>query len=505
MSKQKFKILIVDDSTFNRELLKDMLEEDYDVDEAENGEVALTRLEKNPYRYDLVLLDIVMPAIDGFSVLYQMQRNGWLAYLPVIMISAETALDAVHRSYRLGATDFISRPFDTYVVRQRVHNTIHLYAKQRRLEQIVADKIAENEKRSALMTSILSHIVEFRNGESGPHVLNIKKITEMLLRELMKQKKDLSVSAEEIALICNAATLHDVGKISISNEILNKSSRLTDEEYDVMKKHSEIGADMLRALPIQQEEPLLRYAYEICRWHHERYDGKGYPDGLRGEEIPLAAQVVALADVYDALTADRCYRRGFSHEKAMTMILNGECGAFSEDLLACLVKISDKLPALSTYDYAVQPQLNDEDLRLQVRKYEELSETVSLMHSVQAEREKADFLCETLKQPFFTYRAEPEVFTLSNFAAAALSSQTVFVDPFRNEGIKTQFGLNVLTALCEKARETTYDSPEFTIEHVLTLYGKVKRVRMLCRSIWVSDPPVFYGFVGRAESVKGRA
>ena len=499
MDKHKFHILIVDDSAFNRELLREMLEDHYEVDEAENGEIALAALAKNSYSYDLVLLDIVMPGIDGFDILYQMKRNGWMNYLPVIMISSETALDTVHRAYRMGATDFINRPFDAYVVRQRVQNTIHLYAKQRKLEHIVAEKIAENEKRSALMTSILSHIVEFRNGESGPHVVNIKKITEMILRELLKSNPDLSVPYEDIPLICNAAALHDIGKISIPYEVLNKPGRLTDEEYDIIKKHSEIGSDMIRALPIHQEEPLIRYAYEICRWHHERFDGRGYPDGLRGNDIPLSAQVVALADVYDALTADRCYRRGFSHEKAISMILAGECGAFSEELKACLVKISDMLLNLSAYDGIVQPNLYDTGVHDHIRKYEELTETLSLMHVLQAEREKNDFLSASLEQPVFTYRAEPEVFTLSDAAAARLNTQAVFVDPFHNDSFAEQLDPECLRALWDAANETTADEPDFTLSRSCILCGRETEMHFVCRSIRVSDSPVLYGFIGRAE------
>ena len=209
----------------------------------------------------------------------------------------------------MGVTDYISRPFDALVVHRRVVNTIMLYAKQKKLVGMVADQIYEKEKSNRLLISILSHIVEFRNGESGLHVLHIQNITQLLLRQLMQMTDQYHLSSEDISLISTAAALHDIGKIAIPSEILNKPGRLTAEEFEIMKTHSTIGASMLEQLPLREEEPLVKIAYQICRWHHERYDGCGYPDKLQGEEIPIAAQIVALADVYDALTSERVYKK----------------------------------------------------------------------------------------------------------------------------------------------------------------------------------------------------
>jgi len=341
--KGKMKIMIVDDSELNREILKEMLSDEYYIEEAENGEQALEIMATSIRDFDLVLLDIVMPGIDGFSVLDYMNRNGWNEFVPVIMISAENSADMIHRAYSRGATDYITRPFDTRVVRQRVINTITLYAKQRQMEALIQKKIEENTRMTNMMTSVLSHIVEFRNGESGLHVLNIKKITECLMNELIASNEKCEFTKADIPIVCNASALHDIGKISIPDEIINKPGRFTDEEFAIMKTHAAIGASMLDDLPFYQDEPLIKAAYDICKCHHERYDGRGYPDGLLGDDIPMTAQIVSIADVYDALTADRCYRKGFSHDKAMEMIFNGECGAFNPKLLDCLKRVEKKI------------------------------------------------------------------------------------------------------------------------------------------------------------------
>ena len=274
-SAKRFKILIVDDAPINRMLLSDMLEENYDIVEAENGLQAVSILERSAQDFALVLLDIVMPELDGFGVLAYMNRNHWISDLPVIIISSETVPAIVRRAYQLGVSDFLARPFDTEIVRQRVNNTILLYAKQRRLENIVADQIYEKEKTKNLMVSILSHIVEFRNGESGLHVLHITTITEMLLKALAKKTDRYHLTPELISLTSSASALHDIGKISIPNEIINKPGRLTKEEFEVIKTHAAVGAEMLGDLPIHTDEPLGTAAYSIGRWHHERYDGKG--------------------------------------------------------------------------------------------------------------------------------------------------------------------------------------------------------------------------------------
>ena len=340
MNRQK--ILIVDDSEMNREMLKAILGEGYKYAEAVDGAQALRMLQQDMH-IDLVLLDINMPKMDGFAVLEHMNQFRWIDEIPVIMISAADDRESIKRCYSLGVADYIRRPFDSYIVQRRVQNTLRLYANQKRLMGMVSDQIYRNQRDSNVMIGILSHIVEFRNSESAQHVLQVQTVTGMLLRRLVEKTDVYHLTEEKIRLIVTASALHDIGKISIPENILNKPGRLTPEEFDVIRTHPAIGASMLEGLTPYRKEPLLKTAIEICRWHHERWDGRGYPDGLLGEQIPISAQVVALADVYDALTSDRCYKKAYSHDTAVTMILNGECGAFNPMLLDCLQEISANL------------------------------------------------------------------------------------------------------------------------------------------------------------------
>ena len=340
---EKSKILLVDDSKMNRMMLTEILGDSYHILEAENGRECLETLQAEAGNIALVLLDINMPVMDGFEVLKAMNANHTIEDTPVIMISSEDSDAAIRRSYELGASDYVNRPFDARIVYRRVTNTIKLYAKQRRLVQMVSDQIRARENNTDMLVGVLSHIVEFRNGESGLHVRHIRIITELLLRRLLEISSRYSITAEQQDMIPLASALHDIGKIGIDEKILNKPGKLTPEEFEVIKTHSMLGAKMLHDLDGFAEQPLLQTAYEIARWHHERWDGRGYPDGLKGDEIPISAQLVSLADVYDALTSERCYKKAFSHERAVQMIQNGECGAFNPLLLQCLTNIQSDL------------------------------------------------------------------------------------------------------------------------------------------------------------------
>ena len=344
-------ILIVDDSEMNRQILVEMLKSDFRILEAADGEECISILEQYGTGISLIMLDIVMPGLDGFGVLAYMNRKHWIDDIPVIMISSEESGSYIQRAYEMGVSDYISRPFDAKVVYQRVYNTIKLYMKQRRLINLVSDQVYEKEKNNRIMVSILSQIVEFRNGESGLHVVNINSVSALILEQLVLKTDIYKLSWARQYMIATASALHDIGKIGIDEKILNKPGKLTPEEYEIMKTHSVIGYDMLNSVELYQDEELVKVAKEICRWHHERYDGKGYPDGLKGEEIPISAQVVSLADVYDALVSERVYKKAFSHEQAMNMILNGECGAFNPVLLECLKDIQDELVDMYTHGH----------------------------------------------------------------------------------------------------------------------------------------------------------
>lgn len=338
-------LLVVDDSEMNRVILSEMLKDQYEILEADCGEAGITCLEQHGNGISIVLLDIVMPGADGFDVLSCMSRNGWIDDIPVIMISSEDSDDSVLRAYELGASDYISRPFDSRIVRQRVSNIMRLYTKQRRLSTMLAQQFYERERESRMLVDIMGGAMELRNGESGPHVQHVRKLTEMMLEHLMRKTDRYHITSSDRSTIAAASTLHDLGKLSIPDNILNKPGRLTPEEFEIMKTHTTIGADMLEGMVQYRDSALVRTARDICRWHHERYDGSGYPDGLKGEEIPISAQVVALVDVYDALTSDRVYKKAFPHEKAMHMILNGDCGAFNPLLIDCLIDLQDRIVA----------------------------------------------------------------------------------------------------------------------------------------------------------------
>ena len=341
---EKPSVLIVDDSEMNRIILNEMLKDEYRVLEADNGRTALDMVDRYGDELSLVLLDIIMPGMNGFEVLGELSRRTVADSLPVIMISSEDSDDVVLRAYELGASDYINRPFNARVVRRRVSNTIRLYAKQRRLTSLLSQQYNERVKNSRMLIDIMAGVMELRNGESGLHVTHIEKLTELLLGCLVHRSDKFPLDNEQRSTIAMASALHDIGKMSIDDAILNKPGRLTSEEFEIMKTHTTLGADMLLELGRQHAgNPLLEYAYQIARWHHERWDGKGYPDGLKGDDIPIAAQVVSVADVYDALTSVRVYKDAIPHQEAIQMILDGKCGQFNPLLLDCLLEVQDRI------------------------------------------------------------------------------------------------------------------------------------------------------------------
>ena len=387
----KYRILIVDDSEMNREILSEILNEEYDILEADSGETCIDMLRKYETGISLVLLDIVMPGMDGFGVLNYMNRHHYLEDIPVIMISSEDSTETVRRAYEMGVSDYINRPFDAGVVHRRVYNTIKLYAKQRRLIALITNQVYEKEKNNRMMVGILSQIVEFRNGESGSHVLNINIFTGMLLESLVQHTDKYDLSWSERLLITTASALHDIGKIGIDDKILNKPGKLTDEEFKIMQNHTIIGASILENMGSYQDEELMKVAYQICRWHHERYDGKGYPDGLKGDEIPISAQVVSLADVYDALVSERVYKKAYSHEKAIEMITNGECGCFNPILLECLLDIQDRIKRKMKTGTPEDNPFKKREKKAELKEFENVKEDFMDVVSKNMEKEYSNF------------------------------------------------------------------------------------------------------------------
>lgn len=353
-------ILVVDDSMINREILADMLSAKYKVETAENGQEALAILEERSDEFGAVLLDLNMPDIDGFEVLEKMNEWDLLSALPVIVISAEDSNEVENRTLALHATDFIRKPFDQNVVLRRVENVYELYSYRRSLEQRVEEQTQALVRSNEILRSqakqirefnentidLLGMVVEYRHSESGQHVQRVKAYTEILCQSLKENYPEYGLDARSIDRIAQASVLHDLGKIAIPDSILLKPGRLTQEEYNTMKNHTIYGDNLLGQIKGAWDDDFAQIARQICRHHHERYDGNGYPDGLVGEDIPIAAQVVSLADVFDALVSDRVYKDAYTPEVAFRMIQNNECGVFSPKLLKCLNKVQDEFLAV---------------------------------------------------------------------------------------------------------------------------------------------------------------
>ena len=500
----KQKILIADDSEMNRELLAAILEEEYDIIQANDGVQAVDCLQRHAEEISLLLLDIVMPHMDGFEVLSYMNKEHWIDSIPVVIISSENSPIYIKRGYDLGATDFIEKPFDANMVLRRSANAILLGAKQRRMTSIVSNQIYEREKSSKLMINILSHIVEFRNGESGLHVLHIQTITEMLLRQLVqKENNRYALSKEQIRMITTASALHDIGKISIPDEILNKPGRLTAEEFAVIKGHSMAGANMLSELPLdQKEEPLVKTAYEICRWHHERYDGGGYPDGLKGEEIPVSAQVVALADVYDALTSERCYKDAYSHEKAIEMILAGQCGAFNPLMLECLLDISSSLKKKMGYKSKERYEQTDlSDIASRFHDFE-MDSSEKIVQQLEFERMRHNFLAEGSRNIIFTYTISPPLLTFNQAGCKRSGITEPSFSPLQSGVLKDLVEEQSLKRLIRKITQATRETPDVTSNLFLTDGKNPCHYRCKCRVIWTDGAEKGYtGVVGKLTDI----
>lgn len=344
-------LLIVDDMEINRVILRTLFEQEYNLLEAENGEQALMLLEQYKDSIAALLLDVVMPIKDGYEVMISMKKAGLMEKIPVIIITSETSIENEMRAFDLGASDIIMKPFEPHVVKRRVQNAVELNHHREHLEDLVEHQAAKLRESTDILMDALSSVIEHRSVESGQHVLRIRMFTKVLLENIMRSYPEYDLNERVIKVIASAAALHDIGKISIPDAILNKPGALTKEEFQVMKTHSERGCEILAKLDRMDDKEYLRYAYDICRYHHERWDGRGYPDGLKGDSIPICAQAVGIADAYDALTTDRVYKKAFSHERAYNMILNGECGAFSPKLLECFKSVREEF-ALLSHSYA---------------------------------------------------------------------------------------------------------------------------------------------------------
>ncbi|MGE4276228.1 MAG: diguanylate cyclase [Lawsonibacter sp.] len=493
------KILIVDDSEIDRSILADMLNGEFEIIEAEDGRQAIMMMQRLRPRLSLVLLDTSMPGMDGFRVLETMKEKGWSKEIPVIMISVANVTAHIERAYDLGAVDYIQRPFHARIIRRRVSNAIMLYAKQKRLAGMVTDQIYERERAGDLMLEILSHIVEFRNGESGQHVLHIRSLTGLLLNRLVQKTDQYELTSTDISVTSYASALHDIGKIAIPESILNKPGPLTEEEFEIMKTHSLKGAAMLEHLPLRQHEPLVQAAYEICRWHHERYDGKGYPDRLAGEDIPISAQVVALADVYEALTSPRVYKTAYSHNRAITMILNGECGIFNPLLLECLADVSESVEEeIKRGMQERQLQWEVWNMAQEVGQHGKQTASDRTLRLLEHERTKYRFFASMSKEIQFEYTMVPDVLTLSEWGANYLGIGGVQIKLGDNPVMHQVMGLEAIRALREELMSTTPDQPVVEYCCAINIRGERRWGKIISRAMWSGDePPKFQGAIGK--------
>ena len=485
------KILIVDDAELNRDILKEILGETYSYLEAENGNQAIQIMGENP-GIDLMLLDINMPQMNGFEVLKWMKQSQCIEETPVIMISSEESVDIMRKAYEMGITDYITRPFDSVIVKKRVQNTLGLYANQKHLINVVYDQVYEKEENNNIMIRILSNVLGSRNSESSEHILNIRTATELMLRKLVKTTDAYPLTEADIALITTASSLHDIGKIRIPEEILNKPGRLTDEEFKIMKTHSELGASIIEEMHFLQDNPLVHTAWEICRWHHERWDGKGYPDGLKGEEIPICAQVVSVVDVYDALTSERCYKKAFDHDTAIQMILDGQCGQFNPILLKCLKELGPQLSKMlgkeiddNKYYHEIQ-RLSNEILSDKSLPNQNYSQNV-----FKAMQEKIDFFKSNSGMNSIDYNAISGQLTILNGKQQILCQRnTPDFDLFKEFGVIEEDVQHIQVLL----HKTSVQNKEISVQIKAKVENDSQMYKLKLHTLW--SPMKKDGYIG---------
>ena len=497
---KKQKILIVDDAKFNRDILKEILGDTYNYLEAENGNQAIQMIGEN-IGIDLMLLDINMPQMNGFEVLEIMKRSQCIAETPVIMISSEDAVDTMRRAYELGITDYITRPFDSVIVKKRVQNTLGLYMNQKHLINVVYDQVYEKEENNNIMIRILGNVLGSRNSESREHILHIKTATEMMLRQLVKITDAYPLTEADIALITTASSIHDIGKVRIPEEILNKPGRLTDEEFKIMKTHSELGAAIIKDMDFPQDHPLVHTSWEICRWHHERWDGKGYPDGLKGEEIPISAQVVSIVDVYDALTSERCYKKAFDHDTAIQMILDGQCGQFNPILLKCLKELSIQLSKMLNkemddhkYSHEIQRLSNE------ILSDKSLPNQIYSQSLVKVMQEKIDFFKSNSGMNSIDYNAVSGQLTiLSGKQQILCQRKNPEFDLFKEFGVIEEDVQYIRVLL----HQTSVQNKEISVQIKATVENNSQMYRIKLHTLWSPmKKDVCIGIIGYFDIVK---
>lgn len=475
------KLLIADDSEMNRAMLANMLDHDFQIIEAVDGHETISALEMYKGEIAALLLDIVMPEMDGFQVLEEMQRRGWTESVPTIMISAEMGSAYIDRAFELGASDYINRPFATGIIRRRIINTILLHTKKQQLMDIVSTYFYRHEKNTEEMVSILSSAVEHRCCGGGRHMAGVSCLTGLLLRRLLAREDVHPLDPADVETVCMAASLHDIGKLMIPRELLEKPDPLTPEECEIVKCHTVIGAQLIAELPVYQGEKLTKYAMEICRWHHERWNGEGYPDGLKGDRIPLAAQIVSLADAYDVLVHQCSYKAPCTHEQAMAMLHNGDCGSFNPLLLSCLDEVGEaarrgvdrKAASRRSPRRTVEELYRGQDLAA-ARMTQQLEDAYA----------KQDFLFALSREIWFEYTPHPSSLRLSRGAAEQMGLPPMIVAPLDDPDFLARVGAETVDAVRRRLADLTADEAYLEVAAHLVLNGQPRRCQLTILVLW---------------------
>ena len=506
MKTHKETILIIDDAEINRSLLIDMLGNEYFIIEAVDGKDGLDKFHRYQDQIDLILLDLIMPQLDGFQFLEAINQEGLQGEIPVILISADDSPESIDRAYSLGATDYINRPFNLNIVSRRVENTILLYKKQNALIDLINLQINEKEKRNAKMINVLSTAVEFRNGELSSHILTIREITKLLIEAIIKLHPQYNISKAKQADIINAAALHDLGKISIPENIINKPGRLTKEEFEIMKTHSLIGAQMIEGMHDEEDDDMISYAKEIAHYHHERYDGKGYPEGLKGDEIPFSAQVVSIADVYDSLTSGRVYKPPYSHEKSMHMIKSGECGVFNPILIEALNYCDQELQDLLHNSNAIVSLIDSNEITRDIieNHLEVSSRSISLFEE---ERTKFEFLTILSNEVLYDYNGESDILKFSGLGYEQLGLPMTIPNFSKNRDVIKILPQEILDEIIDKVY-LNGNSVDHTVkeQYLITLpSGETKWYEFTMRTIWSKTvEPQLRSVIGKMVDVNNQ-
>lgn len=480
-------VLIADDNPMNRSMLSDILGDEFEIIEAADGIHAFNLIKHDEEKLELLMLDMMMPKMDGFDILVSMKKLRPAVNIPVIMIASESSPSYLKRAFDLGITDYVSWPFDVTVVRNRVNNAIMLHASKRRILNFFSGRIYDAQKNSQQIINMLSHLIEHRDLEGDDHILRVNVVTRLLLERLNQRRAWCHLTNESIALITMASALHDIGKIYVPNRILKKPGKLTERELAMAKSHAAAGAELAEKFLSKQNQELAGIVYGICRWHHERYDGGGYPDGLKGDNIPIAAQVVALADVYGSLTSIRVYGKKYTHRAALEMILNGECGHFNPELLECLREIAYRIPKeISNRAMGGSDVQDAQEILLKMRDGE-LTASNRTLQLLELERTKYQFFASMSDEIQFEYTSSPPMLTLSDWGAERLGVNAIIMNPCEDQKLISILGEDTIQAVNALIKKATPNQPVFQYEGRVNIGGELRWHRIICRRMWTSD------------------